>query len=134
MAKLASKILIIDDSPVILEAARGTLEDEGYVVITLDNPLSVAAVVRKEHPDLVLIDVNMPTLNGDVVVRIVRASGVTGSTKVVLYSDIDVRELALRASRCGASGFIAKTGDQVAFAREVAAFLKGGSPEVVRPV
>ena len=120
---MGAKVLIIDDSPIILEAAKLALEDQGYQVITMDNPLVLAAAVRRERPDLVLIDVNMPTVTGDVVTGIVNSHGVTRRVPVVLYSDISPDELAERARRCGASGFIRKTGDEDAFVRSVAEFL-----------
>ncbi len=99
------------------------LEDEGFDVITMENPLVLAAAVRKERPDLVLIDVNMPAVTGDVVTGIVNSHGVTRRTPVVLYSDIPVEELAERARRCGASGFIRKTADEDDFVRRVRSFL-----------
>jgi two-component system, OmpR family, response regulator len=122
--QMPTKVLIIDDSAVILEAAKLALEDEGYEVITLDNPLAVAAAVRRERPDLVLIDVNMPTLTGDTVTQIALQHGVTRRTRVVLYSDIEMSELAERAKRCGATGYIRKTGDETEFIRQVHGYLE----------
>jgi PleD family two-component response regulator len=119
-----TKVLIVDDSAVILEATRMTLEDAGYEVHSLENPLAVAASVRKIQPALVLIDVNMPTVTGDVVTQIVGSHGVTKKIPVVLYSDISLEELAERARRCGASGYIRKTGDEDAFLRQVSNFAK----------
>jgi DNA-binding NarL/FixJ family response regulator len=123
------KILMIDDSPVILEAGRMALEDAGYDVVTADNPLIVASLVRKERPDLVLIDVNMPAVTGDVVAQIAAQYGLTGNekTRVVLYSDISTAELYERARRCGAAGYIRKTGDEAAMISEVERFLSQGA-------
>ncbi|MBK7863902.1 MAG: response regulator [Archangiaceae bacterium] len=127
------KVLIIDDSPVILEAAKLALEDEGYQVVAMDNPLVLAAAVRRERPDLVLIDVNMPTVTGDVVTGIVNSHGVTKRVPVVLYSDISPDELAERARRCGASGFIRKTGDEDEFLRRVRDFLPAAAVQKTSP-
>lgn len=124
---MPSKVLIVDDSAVILEAAKLALEDEGHHVITLDNPLAVAVAVRKEQPDLVLIDVNMPAVTGDVVTQIAKQHGVTRRTRVVLYSDISLNELAERARRCGATGFIRKTGNEAEFVRQVNGFLSASA-------
>src|SRR5688500_15479513 len=68
MAK--SKVMMVDDSDVVLEAGRIVLEENGFDVVTLDNPLLVALAVRREQPDLVLLDVNMPALKGDAVTKI----------------------------------------------------------------
>lgn len=119
-----AKILMVDDSPVVIEANRMVLEDAGYQVFATDNPLSVAAVMRRENPDLVLIDLNMPAVSGDVVTRIVTQHELVRRTPVVLYSDTPADELKRRADACGAAGFIRKTGDEEGFLSEVRRFLK----------
>lgn len=113
---MTAKILVVDDSQILLESTALALEDAGHEVHTLDNPLSVAAVVRRESPDLMLIDLNMPTLTGDMVTRIVSQYGVGKTMKVILYSDVDESELARRTSACGATGYISKrfTGPELA--------------------
>jgi two-component system chemotaxis response regulator CheB len=121
--KAAKKtILVVDDSPVVLEAVRNTLTDAGHEVLTADNPLIVPAMVRRQRIDLALIDVNMPAVAGDVVTKILAQAGLPGS-KIVLYSDISERELEARAQSCGALGYIKKKADQHLVA-EVARFLK----------
>lgn len=113
---MTAKILVVDDSQILLESTALALEDAGHEVRTLDNPLSVAAVVRRESPDLMLIDLNMPTLTGDMVTRIVSQYGVGKTMKVILYSDVDEAELARRTAACGATGYISKrhTGPELA--------------------
>jgi two-component system chemotaxis response regulator CheB len=122
VSMMRGKILLVDDSPVMLEAGRISLEEAGYEVVTLDNPLTLAAVLRKERPDLVLCDVNMPAINGDLVAQIVNRCGFAQSP-IVLYSDISVQELETKAKQCGARGFIQKTGDDEALIRSIQGFL-----------
>ena len=121
------KILVVDDSKVVLEGTAMALEDAGFDVITLDNPLSVAHVLRKEQPALMLIDVNMPTLTGDRVTAILskRASG-PGRTRILLHSDVNEAELSARAGQCGADGYIVKTGNEFEFVRQVQRALSNG--------
>lgn len=113
------RILVVDDSPVVLETARIALEDAGYEVLTLDNPLSVAHVVNRAKPDLILLDVNMPAVSGDRVAAITRQCGVTNRTPMLLYSDLTEHELQVRATMCGAQGYIAKNGDDDQLVRQV---------------
>ena len=122
MAK--AKILVVDDSPVILETTRLILEEAGYQVVTLDNPLSMAHAVRKDSPDLVLLDVEMPAVRGDDVASIAGRHGATQGTPVVLYSDLAEKQLQERTLRCGAVGFIRKTNDEDSFLRQVEDCLK----------
>jgi DNA-binding NtrC family response regulator len=103
------KIILLDDSAIVREMTRATLEDAGYEVIALDNQFSFSAVLGREKPDLVLVDVGMPALQGDVLVKI--ANGYKGLHKcpMVLFSDRSPNELSLLANACGAAGFIRKT-------------------------
>lgn len=94
-----TKIVIVDDSPVVLEATAAALEEAGYTVIQVLNPLTLPAVMRRERPDLVLLDVKMPAVSGDVAIKIL---GAAGEGKVVLYSDLPEAELKVRAKACGA--------------------------------
>ncbi len=117
------KILLVDDSPVILEAGKMALEDAGFEVNTLDNPLTLANVMWRTRPDLVLLDVNMPAVTGDVVAKIIGRHGVSSTIPVVLYSDVPSTDLQERAKRCGARGFIRKTGDDAQLVAAVRRFL-----------
>src|SRR5690606_19482490 len=65
-------ILVIDDSPDILESSRQLLEPEGHRVLTaIDGPTGVA-LAEREHPHLILVDYFMPEMTGEEVVRQVR--------------------------------------------------------------
>ncbi|TMG00777.1 MAG: response regulator transcription factor [Chloroflexi bacterium] len=66
------KILIADDEPTLVSTLQYNLEREGYsVVIATDGEAAVAAA-RERHPDLIVLDIMMPRLNGLEVCRILR--------------------------------------------------------------
>lgn len=119
------KVLIVDDSPVVLEGTAMILEEAGFEVVTLDNPLSVAHAVRKEKPSLLLIDINMPTLNGATVVKILGQQEATNRTKVILYSDTQVELLRSLAQQCGADGYIQKTMNGADLVSQVKSLVEG---------
>ncbi len=116
------RILIVDDSPLLLEAGRLALEGAGYEVRTLENPLMVAMLLRKNPVDLVLLDVNMPAVKGTQVVAALRSHGLN-ATPVILYSDMDERDLRAKATECGATGWLRKTGDEHALIRAIDAWV-----------
>ena len=62
MAK--GKILVVDDSPTQLNMMRAPFEENGYQVITATDGEEAVAMVETEHPQLVVLDVIMPKLNG----------------------------------------------------------------------
>jgi CheY-like chemotaxis protein len=118
------KVLICDDSEVALEVAKDVLEEAGYSVIATQNPLTVAYFVRKESPNLVLIDVNMPSVAGDTIAQITAEKGLSKGIPVVLHSDLPAELLAQKAQKAGVAGFIRKTGDEQAFLNEVSRYLQ----------
>ncbi|MBS1149560.1 MAG: response regulator receiver modulated CheB methylesterase [Myxococcaceae bacterium] len=124
VARTKKRILIVDDSPLLLEAGRLALEAAGYEVRTLENPLMVAMLLRKNPVDLVLLDVNMPAVQGPQVVTSLRAHGLN-STPVILYSDLDEKLLSTKAAECGATGWLRKTGDEHALIRAIDGWLGG---------
>ncbi len=105
------KILVVDDSVLALHLMRSVLEKLGYQVVTQATPFGTAGVVLSEKPDLVLLDVNMPALNGDELTRIIRQHSLTQGTRVLLFSDMPEAELAKRAENAGADGYLHKTID-----------------------
>jgi CheY-like chemotaxis protein len=105
------KILILDDSEVLLAVARASLEAAGYTVATRESPIGFSAMLRDEQPDLALIDVLMPALAGPRLVEILRPLRATrfGRTLLVLHSGILESELSRMTQECGADGYIVKS-------------------------
>jgi len=71
MAK--GKILVVDDSPTQLSMMKAPFEENGFHVITATDGEEAVAMVEAEHPDLVVLDVIMPKLNGFQACRKIKA-------------------------------------------------------------
>ena len=125
------KILVIDDSEIVLQMTREALEGGGYQVVCLSSPALFPTLLRKEKPNLVLVDVAMPVIGGLSVVGLARRTQMD-TCPLVLFSDRPESELRRLAAECKADGFICKTDDPQALCRAVAAFL-GGPPTEVLP-
>lgn len=69
---MAYKILIADDEPALLDTVRGYLEQAGFQVLTARNGRDAWFTFRHEHPDLVILDVMMPEMDGWEVARLIR--------------------------------------------------------------
>ena len=115
-------VLILDDSEVVLDIARKYLQDAGYFVSTA---LSLAEFDRHKatrEPDLILLDVQMPELEGDDLGRTLRAErGVTAP--ILLFSTLSDEELRERADAAGLSGFVSKNDGLEAMVAEVQSLL-----------
>ncbi len=122
------KVVVIDDSEVVLEFTRGALEGAGFDVVTHDRPGGCVALILHEKPDLVLMDVNMPGLAGDTVAGVLAKAQPTRETVILLYSSLSADALRAKAAAAGAHGFIQKTGDTYGFVRDLNRWLKRGGP------
>ncbi len=106
------KILIVDDSEIALDLARLRLEEAGFEVATLNSPFGFSAELNAQNPDLVLLDVSMPALQGDRLLQIAQRHVKAKSGRrcpVVLYSDRSEEELRELARSSGADGYVRKS-------------------------
>ena len=115
-------ILLLDDSPLVLDATREVLEGAGHTVFAVSEPARFFSLLTAERPELALVDVSMPTLEGDAVVWIARAHQLH-ACQIVLYSAKAADELEKLVSSSGADGFICKTMDNDELLRNVARYL-----------
>lgn len=116
------RIVLLDDSDLIRELVRETLEQAGYEVIDTATPFGFSNMLRREKPDLALLDVTMPTLRGDKLAEIAIQHGV--GCPIVLFSDRPEAELDSMVKAVKAAGYIRKTADMDDIVRSVERFLK----------
>lgn len=106
---MTKKILICDDDAGILDMLELILEDSGHEIIIESNSLNFMRVLDKEKPDLILLDLWMPVLSGDQVLKALRANPHTHSLPVIVISaSADGEIIAINA---GATEFIPKPFD-----------------------
>jgi CheY-like chemotaxis protein len=101
-------IVVIDDDEVCLAATSEILEQAGYRVLTRSRPTGCVAMILQEKPDLVLVDVCMPTIPGDTLVKMLRAAAPRANTTLLLHSVLDEPLLRAKARAAGAHGHVKK--------------------------
>jgi DNA-binding response OmpR family regulator len=116
------KIVIVDDSEMIRDLVKLALEEQGFEVVTIESAFGFNNTLRRENPDLALVDVNMPGLKGDKLAEI--AIGMGSPCPIVLFSDRPEAELTKLVRASGVAGFIRKSGDLLQLHRDVVRFLK----------
>ena len=107
------KILVIDDEGDLLKLTRTRLEANGYKVLTLDSGDHAVEFVKREKPDLILLDIVMPGKNGCDVCRELKADKATGGIPVVVFTAQYPEEEYVKASseEIGADDYILKPFD-----------------------
>ena len=94
-------ILVVDDEPRIVELARDYLEHAGFAVLTANDGPSALAAARTRQPDLVVLDLGLPGLDGLDVTRQLRTGERTAAVPIVIFSvrGLNPRQLAVRVGR-----------------------------------
>jgi adenylate cyclase len=101
------KILVADDVPTNVRLLEAVLAPRGYDVIAATNGLTALRLVESEHPDLVLLDVMMPDMDGYTVCRRIRANRETAVLPVIMVTSSLAQEKT-DAIEAGADDFIPK--------------------------
>jgi DNA-binding response OmpR family regulator len=101
------QILLVDDSQLVLEMMSAALMHAGYDVITAQDLAQLDKHRANSHPDLVLMDVQMPEAFGDDVAMVLRAARDV-EAPIYLLSTLDDAELKRRATEAEIDGFISK--------------------------
>lgn len=102
-----TRILVVDDEPDIRQLISDILEDEGYEVESAENGEAARAVYNRETPDLVLLDIWMPDIDGITLLK-EWSAGDGVACPVVMISGHGTLETAVEATRLGAVDFIQK--------------------------
>ena len=101
-----AKILLVDDDPNTLEALSVVLEDEGYRILMASNGEEALDQIKKEKPEVVLLDVRMPGMDGVEALRRTREASKT--TSVIMMTAYVGMEGVVEAVRLGAYDYVSK--------------------------
>lgn len=104
-------VLVVDDEEQARALFRRILEPEGFSVSDADDGPSALAVITDQRPDVVLLDVNLPGLNGFEVCRRVRQDAATRLTPVIIVTARDARADRVEGLDAGADDFLTKPVD-----------------------
>lgn len=105
------RILVVDDEPDVTELIAYRLKREGYAVAVINNPLEIMGKAREFNPDLFVLDIMMPDLDGLKICRMLRADARLNSVPIIFLSargEIEDRILGLES---GADDYLAKPFD-----------------------
>jgi CheY-like chemotaxis protein len=101
-------ILVAEDSPSARFMLKCFLEDRGYSIIEVDNGLDVVNKIIDKQPDLTLLDIGLPKLNGLTALRRVRKDKKLRDIKVIAMADHDSPKLRSSAFSAGCRAYVTK--------------------------
>lgn len=101
-------VMIVDDSPQDIHLLMGGLQDEYAVLVATSGEHALAQLSEIDPPDLILLDVSMPGMNGYEVCRVLKAQPETADIDVIFLSANDSTEEIMQGLECGAVDYIVK--------------------------
>lgn len=103
-----ARVLLVDDSPTETYKITSVLRENGHEVLTATNGTEGVAVAKKELPDLVLMDIVMPGLNGFQATRQLSKAVETKDIPVIIVTTKDQETDRVWGARQGAKGYLVK--------------------------
>ncbi|GIW05791.1 MAG: DNA-binding response regulator [Dehalococcoidia bacterium] len=117
----AETILVVDDEPTLVDLTRTTLEREGYTVIEASNGLEALGKVRDLLPDLVLLDVMMPEMDGFETLKAIREFS---NVPIIMLTVQDSEASKVRGLELGADDYVSKTAGRRELVSRIRAVLR----------
>lgn len=105
-------VLVVDDSPTETRILSNLLTKAGYRVETAANGEEGVAAARQIHPDVILMDVIMPVLNGFQATRILRGDAATAAIPIIMVTTKDMQTDRTWGLRQGANDYLVKPVDR----------------------
>lgn len=113
------KILIVDDNKVSLTMVDTILSEAGYSTVQAANGNEALLLARNEHPDLIILDIAMPGLDGIDVALVLRNDPQTRRIPIIFLSCLVGREIRAGKDLCLASTFLSKPVEKEVLLKEI---------------
>jgi DNA-binding response OmpR family regulator len=120
---IAKRILIVEDDPSVLRATSYILEKEGYDVITAQNGLEGLKKAREDNPDLLILDVMLPGIDGFEICHNLRGEPETADLPILMFSAKGQESDKATGMKMGANDYLVKPVDRIVLLDKVAGLL-----------
>jgi len=120
----AARILIVDDNKTNLKLATDVLSFGGYEILNASDAESAQEIIRSSRPDLILMDIGLPGMDGLTFTRLLKADEATRQIVIVALTASAMKGDDVRAREAGCDGYITKPIDTRTFPDAVAGYLR----------
>jgi CheY-like chemotaxis protein len=128
IAAPAPEILVVDDTPANLQLVAGMLREHGYKVRPVASAVLALQAAQAAPPDLILLDINMPEMDGYEVCRRLKAEDKTRDVPIIFLSALDDTIDKVKAFQCGGFDYIGKPFEFEEVEARVNTHLRSGGP------
>ena len=118
------RILVVDDEPDVTELVSYRLKREGYDVVAINNPLEIIGIAREFQPDLFVLDIMMPELDGIQICQMIRADSVLKEIPIIFLTARTEVEDRIKGLETGADDYISKPFDTKELVLRIGLILK----------
>jgi CheY-like chemotaxis protein len=108
MTTTSKKVLLVDDASTVLLAAQMMLKDEGWEILTASNGLQAVERAVADQPNLIVMDVVMPKMNGFEACRALKSNPATQRIPIILVTTRGEAENRDQGSSAGCNGYVTK--------------------------
>lgn len=123
-------VLVIEDDPDLIQLVSKLLKSAGYLVTACDDGEQGYIAIQRERPDLIVLDVNLPTMDGFEICERIKADKMTRKIPIVIMTAAYTSaEDAERGLKLGAAEYVIKPFMHVPFLAAVRRILDEGEPE-----
>jgi DNA-binding response OmpR family regulator len=105
---MTANILVVDDSPTVGNTVGWILSDRGYSVKVASDGLSALNALQTYKPDLILLDIKLPHVDGIELCKMIRERAVYSAVPIVMLSGLSAQTAIERAQQAGANNYIVK--------------------------
>jgi CheY-like chemotaxis protein/HD-like signal output (HDOD) protein len=109
ICNMKDTVLVVDDMPIIRDPIAATLTAAGYRALRAGDGKQALDLVRAQPVDLILLDVNMPVMDGLAFLRLLRGDSSTSKIPVIMLSGAEDRQDILQAAKLGIEGYVLKS-------------------------
>ncbi len=123
------KILVVDDEPNLRELVSGRLEQNGYEVTTAADGYQALTKVKQSQPDLIILDLMLPKIDGYTVCRMLKSSSETSEIPIIMFTARSAPDDERRGREMGADAYITKPFEPPVLLDRIAELLGEKQPE-----